>query len=236
MAMSGRKVGTVAVSRSVPVGLGGDADRRELLGRLRERDLEPGQARQPPRRTATPDAARPCAGSGRPPPPPSRRRPRRASIAAARRLAWGMPAASTPRSKRCEASLRSPRRFEVRRTARGIEGRRLEQHRGGRRRDLALRAAHDAGERDPAALVGDDDVALLQRPIDAVERRHPLAASGAPDDDAAPQPVEVERVQRVPRLEHHVVGHVDEVGDRAHAARREAHAQRAAGSAPRAGR
>ena len=47
-----------------------------------------------------------------------------------------------------------------------------------------------------------------------------------PDVDAALQLVEVERVQRMAGLQHHVVGDVDQVRDRAHPARGQAHAHR----------
>ena len=81
-------------------------------------------------------------------------------------------------------------------------------------------------------LVGDHDVALLQRALDAVERRHALAAVRAPDLDAAAQLVEVERVQRVAGLQHHVVGDVDQVRDGAHPAGGRAARASPAGSGP----
>ncbi len=107
--------------------------------------------------------------------------------------------------------------------ARGVEGRRLQHDRRRRGGHLAVGAAHHARQRDRAALVGDDDVTFLQRTVDAVQRRHPLAAAGAPDLDPAAQLVGVERVQRVAELQHHVVGGIDQVRDRAHPARRQPH-------------
>ena len=89
-----------------------------------------------------------------------------------------------------------------------------------------MRAAHHAGQRDGAAVVGDHDVALLQRAVDAVEGGHPLAPVRAPHLDVAAQLVEVERVQRVAGLQHHVVGDVDEVRDRPHPAGGQADAHR----------
>ncbi len=41
-------------------------------------------------------------------------------------------------------------------------------------------AAHDAGDRFDASVVGDDDHALIERVSSAVERDHPLARAGAP--------------------------------------------------------
>ena len=101
-----------------------------------------------------------------------------------------------------------------------LEVRRLEQHRRGRLADLGLLAAHDPGERDRALAVGDHQIGRRQVALDAVERPQALALACAADDDPpAVQRRVVERVQRVPEPEHHVVGDVDDVRDRPHAGR-----------------
>ena len=104
-------------------------------------------------------------------PPPSRasiaRRP-----AAGQRDAGGVDAAlETVRSLAAQPQ-------PLRRAADGarIERRRLQHDRRRRGGHLAVGAAHHARQRDRAALVGDDDVTFLQRAVDAVQRRHPLAA------------------------------------------------------------
>ena len=78
-----------------------------------------------------------------------------------------------------------------------------------------ISAAHDA--RDPARALGvaDERHVGAEGALHAVERGHRLALLRAPDDDAAPAHlVEVERVQRLRRGEHHVVRDVDHVRDR----------------------
>ena len=111
--------------------------------------------------------------------------------------------------------MRSFWRSEVRIDAVRLEVRRLEEHRRRRLADLGLLAAHDPGERDGAVGVGDHEIVGDELARDAVERRQLLAGRGAANDDlAAVQRREVERVQRVPEREHHVVGHVDDVRDR----------------------
>jgi hypothetical protein len=85
-------------------------------------------------------------------------------------------------------------------------------------RDLRLLAAHDPGDRDRALAVGDHEVALVQPAQLPVERPQLLTFVGPPHDDpAAGERREVERVQRVPETVHHVVRHVDDVGDGPHA-------------------
>ena len=65
--------------------------------------------------------------------------------------------------------------------------------------------------------VADEQVVGRERPLDAVERRHPLAASASRTTRPRPgEPVEVERVQRLAPLEQHVVRDVDDVRDRPH--------------------
>ena len=98
----------------------------------------------------------------------------------------------------------------------------LEEHAAGLRRDLALAAAHHAGEGDGTFAVADGQIVVRQGAVDAVERAQLLAAPAAAHDDrAAPHALEIERVHRVAELEHHEVGHVDDVRDRPDPERRE---------------
>ena len=98
-----------------------------------------------------------------------------------------------------------------------LEVRGLEQDVGRAFADLRLGAAHDPGERDRARLVGDHQIVRLEHTLRVVERDEPLPRTRAAHDHLAVQRVEVERVQRVPEREHHVVRDVDDVRDRAHA-------------------
>ena len=66
--------------------------------------------------------------------------------------------------------------------------------------------------------IGDHQHAGGQRPLLAVERGHGLARLRAAHlDHAAAHLGEIEGVHRLPELEHHVVGDVDDVADRADA-------------------
>ena len=61
-----------------------------------------------------------------------------------------------------------------------------------------------------------------ERALLAVERLDRLAGPRAADDDRrAAKPRQIERVHRMPELEQHVVGDVDDVADRTDAARRQ---------------
>jgi hypothetical protein len=74
--------------------------------------------------------------------------------------------------------------------------------------------------------VGEHEVALVQLAELPVERPQLLAFARAPDHDAAiDEGVQVEGVQRAAEGQHHVVGHVDDVRDRAHARGLEPRAQ-----------
>jgi hypothetical protein len=99
----------------------------------------------------------------------------------------------------------------------GEEGR-FQQHFGGGVGHLGVAGPHDAGDglRRPVG-VADQEVGRRQRPLDAVERGDRLALAGHADDDApAAEEVEVEGVQGLAPLEHHIVGDVDDIGDGAH--------------------
>ena len=99
--------------------------------------------------------------------------------------------------------------------ARRVELRGLQQHARRALGDLAVKAAHHAGEGDRAAVVGDQQRVVAQLADLAVERPQPLALACEAHDDRALQAVGVEGVQRVAEFEHDVVRHVDDVVDRA---------------------
>ncbi len=164
-----------------------------------------------------------------------------ATISANRATDRAMPSMSTPRSNRADASLRRPRRFDVRAMAIGHEVRGLEHHPRRPVVDLGGRAAHDAGDADrPVRAVGDHTVRVgpcAEHPLDVVERDERLARAGGADAEDRPrQAVEVVGVGRLTELEHHVVRRVDHVGDRPHTGQREAADDAAAVTERRAGR
>ena len=100
----------------------------------------------------------------------------------------------------------------------GVEVRRLEEEVGRLRTHLTLLAAHDPGDRDGMGRVRNHQVGARQPSLLTVERPHLLPGACAANDDPPPvEPIDVERVQRRPEREHHVVRHVDDVRDRAHA-------------------
>ena len=97
----------------------------------------------------------------------------------------------------------------------GVEGRRLEDHGLRVVVDLARGTAHDTGQGDRMGDVGDDEIVRAQDSGDLVEGRHGLAVSGPADHDPGTlELADVERVQGLSQLQHHVVGEVDEGGDR----------------------
>ena len=90
----------------------------------------------------------------------------------------------------------------------GGEMRRLDHQVSRFRVDLGGQAAHGAGQGDRPGRVGDQDVVRVQGPDHVIERLQPLPRLRPPDHDLAGQLGPVERVQRLPELEHQVVGHV----------------------------
>ena len=95
--------------------------------------------------------------------------------------------------------------------------------------DLAVGAAHDAGERDGTVAVADEEIVGDELAVDAVERLHRLAFLGEPHVDlGAAHAREIERMHRVAVLEHHEIRHIDDVRDRTDAERLKAvlHPQR----------
>ena len=83
--------------------------------------------------------------------------------------------------------------------------------------DLGRQAAHGASHRNRPGFVGDQDVVGVKLADDMVQRLQPLTRLRPPHHDRAGQPVAVEGVQRLPQLDHQVVGDVDRQRHRAHA-------------------
>ena len=107
--------------------------------------------------------------------------------------------------------------------ARGREPRRLERDLGRRVGDLAIAAAHHAGDADRhVGAVADEQVVLGARAGRAVEGGHRLAVAREADAESPREPRRVVGVGRLVGLEHHEVGGVHHVVDRPHARVREA--------------
>ena len=178
----------------------GDAE-QPLDARLAQPDRRGRRARRRRRRSSRPPAARRTARPSASPPAP------------------GPPCASSgdsPFSNRPDASVRRPSRDEVRWMFGPVPGRRLHQHARGAVVDLRARAAHDPGDATSApsassiTTMSGSSVRSTSSSVVIV-----LAVVRAPDDQpAARDEVGVERVHRLAAEQHHVVGDVDDVGDR----------------------
>lgn len=83
--------------------------------------------------------------------------------------------------------------------------------------DAGFFTAHDAGDGDGACVVGDDEVFGEQGVFLGVEREDFFAFLGAAHGDAALEFIEVEGVQALAHLHHHIVGDIDDVVDGAEA-------------------
>ena len=91
----------------------------------------------------------------------------------------------------------------------GVEVGRLDEHVGGRVRNLGRESTHHTGETNRARTIGDQQVFGVQRALLLVERCELLPRARTTHDDAAGQLVEVVAVNRLAELEHHVVGDVN---------------------------
>ena len=244
---SRRHVGTMATRAGSPAGhregllAGGDGDRRPGCGRL-EADADPLEERRlldvGERRAEEPvDPARPERDAPGPGlvrcgvDPSGRGRPARPADDQLRD-AVGAEAGEARLLALLEAEARLGAEREV-------EGRAADAHRvedgqfdddvGRRLRDLRGRPAHDAGDGERTAGIGDEERLRRELPLDVVERleglarrREPHPERGAPARVAA-DGCRVEGMGRLAELEHHVVRRVDHVADRAHAGRQEPH-------------
>ena len=95
----------------------------------------------------------------------------------------------------------------------------LEEHHRRVTDDLAVRAAHHARDAHRLVLVADAEHIRRKLALVAVKRLNGLAlVRGAHDDVAALDAAEVKSVHRLTVLEHDVVGNINDVVDRAHAA------------------
>jgi len=90
--------------------------------------------------------------------------------------------------------------------------------------DLGVRAAHDAGEGNGAAHIGNDQIVPGQLPLLPVQSHEDFAGTGRPyRDDRCPalrtlnQQIEIEGMQRLAPLQHDVVGEIDNIVDGPHA-------------------
>ncbi len=97
----------------------------------------------------------------------------------------------------------------------GVPQRRFDQHVGGRFRAAGLFAAHDAGKRFHAFVVGDDADRVVERVGLAVERQQRLAGARAPHREIAAHFRGVEHVQRPAAVVGDEVGDIDQRIDRA---------------------
>ena len=102
-----------------------------------------------------------------------------------------------------------------------VPQRRLDQHVGGALVAARGLAAHDAGERLDAVVVGDHAHGVVERVGLAVERQQRLAVLGAAHDEIALHLRGVEHVQRPAAVVGDEVGDVDQRVDRAQADRRQ---------------
>ena len=92
----------------------------------------------------------------------------------------------------------------------------LEEQLGGAVFDLAVQAAHNAGQGNGLGTIADDQVIGGQLEVLLVQGGDLLTILGAADDDlAAFQRVHIEGVHRLADLQHDVVGDVNDVGDAA---------------------
>ena len=93
------------------------------------------------------------------------------------------------------------------------------QHDGrGLGRNLGSFPSHDTGDSDRAGVVGDQQVIGGESAADAVEGGDLLPLGGEPHPDRSLQFGGVVGVQRLPGLEHHVVGDVHRKGNGTHPA------------------
>jgi len=97
-----------------------------------------------------------------------------------------------------------------------VETRRLKDNVAGGRCQLGGLPAHHAGQADRPSVIGDQQVVGRQLPVDIIEGGQSLSLRGLPDHDRPPKPVTVVGVQRLPRLQHHVIGDVNFKADRTH--------------------
>src|ERR1022692_681616 len=115
---------------------------------------------------------------------------------------------------------------------RGAPERAFEKNARGRAADAAVLAAHNARQSQRLLLVGDKEEIGFERELLAVQQRQRFTVLGKAHDQIALEYALIIGMQRLPELQHHVVGHVDHRRDRPDAAALEAlfHPHRSRGS------
>ena len=98
----------------------------------------------------------------------------------------------------------------------------LQQHGCRRVADPRVLAAHDSGKSQRLRGVGDEQKVVVEIEHLLVEQRELLTGPREAHDDRSLEQTVVVRVQRLAELEHHVIGDVDDRGDRANPAAFEA--------------
>ena len=97
----------------------------------------------------------------------------------------------------------------------GIKPGALDEHVRGVSGDLAVPASHDTGQGDGPFRVGDDRHGRRQLVFTAVECLQALTRRRPPNPDLGSRDArQVERVQRLVRLQQHIVRRIDDVVDR----------------------
>ena len=99
-----------------------------------------------------------------------------------------------------------------------MEGSRFQQHCGGVAGDFAVGAAHYAADADGAGRVGNEQMVGVQGAFHTVQGGELFAGGGAAHDDVpVGNGVQVEGVQGLVELQHHIVGDIHHIVDRAQA-------------------
>ncbi len=147
------------------------------------------------------------------------------SSALARSIAARGNSGSTPRSKRCDASVCMP---SLRARPMIADGAKCALSRKTLRVASVTRESWPPmtpAERERLRLVGDDEEFRIDLRLAAVEQFQRFADATAAHDDRAGQRVIVERMQRLAEFEHDQIGHVDDRADRTQAAATQAFGQ-----------
>ena len=110
--------------------------------------------------------------------------------------------------------MRSPSVFDVRRIEIGSNQAHSIRMLRVLKLNFAFRAAHHAADAERVRRIADHGHVFCERPLHAIQRAQLLAGTSAAHDDAMfVQFVEIECVQCVAQLEHHVIGDVHHVVD-----------------------
>ena len=123
-----------------------------------------------------------------------------------------------------DATLEAVGGFRVQSVLAGTSGNRQGREEGAFQQDVAgfrtnarMFAAHDARQCQGALVIGNQQSIVTQLNGLAIEQRNLLACHSHPHPNALMQLGQIERMQRLPQLQHHVVGHIHHRVDAAHA-------------------